>query len=288
MNKLTSYLFETNAFRVCGENKPFWYTSGKIGPYFVNVQFLYGSEKEANELLDFINYELENVPKESLPKDIFSKVLFQYENNEIYAYFINSLNEHIKNNISLDDIDYISGGERRDWFFSNMVAYILKKPHITIFKDLTCIESSYNFSINKLVNKADKINVLHAADLLHQASSYLRAWIPAVNSLGAKIVWSICPVDRVQGGTQKLIEAGIKPMSLININNQLFDEAFSLGIINKNQLTILKKFAENPDVSMRNFLISHPEFINDSMNSSNEKIAKRAKLCIDTDIYNLK
>ena len=27
MNDLTSYLFKTNAFRVCEENKPFWYTS---------------------------------------------------------------------------------------------------------------------------------------------------------------------------------------------------------------------------------------------------------------------
>ena len=40
-----SLLFETNAFRVCEENKPFWYTSGKIGPYFINADYLYGSEE---------------------------------------------------------------------------------------------------------------------------------------------------------------------------------------------------------------------------------------------------
>ena len=45
MKNLTSYLFKTNAFRVCEENKPFWYTSGKIGPYFVNGHFLYGNEE---------------------------------------------------------------------------------------------------------------------------------------------------------------------------------------------------------------------------------------------------
>ena len=54
MSKLMSLLFETNAFKICEENKPFWYTSGKIGPYFVNTHFLYGSENDANELLDFI------------------------------------------------------------------------------------------------------------------------------------------------------------------------------------------------------------------------------------------
>ena len=78
MNNLTSYLFKTDAFKICEENKPFWYTSSEIGPYFINGHFLYGSEKDANVLLDFINEELENVSKEQIPQDIFSKVLFQY------------------------------------------------------------------------------------------------------------------------------------------------------------------------------------------------------------------
>ena len=37
MSDLANYLFETNAIRFCDENKPFWYTSGKIGPYFINT-----------------------------------------------------------------------------------------------------------------------------------------------------------------------------------------------------------------------------------------------------------
>ena len=55
MSDLVSYLFETNAIRFCEENKPFWYTSGKIGPYFINTHFVYGSEKDAVELLAFID-----------------------------------------------------------------------------------------------------------------------------------------------------------------------------------------------------------------------------------------
>ena len=34
MSNILSYLFETNAIKFCKENEPFWYTSGKIGPYF--------------------------------------------------------------------------------------------------------------------------------------------------------------------------------------------------------------------------------------------------------------
>ena len=40
MSNLVSYLFKTNAFKVCSENNPFWYTSGLIGPYFINTHFL--------------------------------------------------------------------------------------------------------------------------------------------------------------------------------------------------------------------------------------------------------
>ncbi len=37
--KLIEGLFETDAIKVCPAGKPFWYTSGKIGPYYVNTHF---------------------------------------------------------------------------------------------------------------------------------------------------------------------------------------------------------------------------------------------------------
>ena len=39
--------------------------------------------------------------------------------------------------------------------------------------------------------------------------------------------------------------------------------------------------------SMKKFLIDHPEFIENSLNSDNPKTAKRAKLLVDQDLYNL-
>lgn len=287
MNNLTSYLFKTNAFRVCEENKPFWYTSGKIGSYFVNGHFLYGSEEDANVLLDFINDELENTSKEQIPQDIFSKILHQYENNTLYSTIINSLVMYIKENISIDDIDYISGGERRDWYFSNIVAYLLKKPHITIYKDSTCIKSSYNFSTNEQITKLENAKILHVSDLLNQASSLLNTWIPVISKLGSKIIWSVCAVDRCQGGKEKLKQADVKPFALINIDNACFEEALKLGIINENQLKMLQEFVKEPFETMRTFLINHPEFLEDSLNSSDSRTSKRAKKCIEENIYNL-
>ena len=55
MSDIMSYLFETKAIKFCEENKPFWYTSGKIGPYFINTHFVYGSEEDAAHLLAFID-----------------------------------------------------------------------------------------------------------------------------------------------------------------------------------------------------------------------------------------
>ena len=284
MSDIISYLFETNAIRFCEENKPFWYTSGKIGPYFINTHFIYGSEKEANELLSFIDESLND--KMTLPKKVFDKVLKQYNENKIYHDVIEHIKTYIEQNIDVNEIDYISGGERRDWFFSNIIAYLLKKPHITIYKDLSTIESNFDFSETTEVSNLEGKKVLHVADLITVASSYIRAWIPAIKNLGANILWSCVIVDRMQGGKEKLEAEGVKSLSLVNVDTNLFKSALDMGIINKNQLDLLNKFFESPDECMREFLINHPEFIENALNSD-EKTKKRAQLLVDNNLYNL-
>lgn len=284
MSNITSYLFETNAIKFCEENKPFWYTSGKIGPYFINTHFIYGSEKDAIELLSFIDKSLSD--KMTLPNKIFEKVLEQYNKNEIYRNVIDNMKSYIENNIDISEINYVSGGERRDWFFSNIIAYLLKKPHITIYKDLSIVISSYDFSNTEKVNNLKTKNVLHVADLINVASSYIRAWIPAIENLGGKIKWSCVVVDRMQGGKEKLEDVGIKSLSLVSVDSNLFKHALDLKIINKNQLELLNNFFEDPDKTMRNFLINNPDFLKKAF-KSDEKTKKRAKLLIDGNLYNL-
>ena len=287
MSDLVSLLFQTDAFKICKENEPFWYTSGKIGPYFVNTQFLYGSEKDSKDLLDFIDSELENSEKSVIPSHIFTKVWEQYENNEIFKKVINTLKDYATTNVDLSKIDYISGGERRDWFFSNILAHLLNKPHITIFKDLSVIESSSDFQSSKQVENFENKNVLHVADLLNTASSYERAWIPALRALNANIVASIVIVDRMQGGSQILAELGVQSLSLLQIDEALFQKAKELGIINDVQLDMLHDYTANPDETMRNFLTNHPEFLENALNSDNAKTVKRAKACVEQDLYQL-
>ena len=284
MSKLISYLFETNAIRFCEENKPFWYTSGKIGPYFINTHFVYGNEKDAVELLSFIDECLTD--KLTLPEKVFEKVLKQYQTNEIYKNVIDTMLEYIQNNINISEIDYISGGERRDWFFSNMISYLLNKPHLSIYKDLSLVESDSNFMVATPISSLHGKKVLHVADLITVASSYIRAWIPAIRNLGSDICWSCVVVDRMQGGKEKIEAEGVKSLSLVQVDKNLFRKALDLNIINESQVEMLDAFFENPDESMKQFLIAHPEFLENSLNSD-EKTKKRAQLLIVSNLYGL-
>lgn len=284
MSDLANYLFETNAIRFCDENKPFWYTSGKIGPYFINTHFVYGSEKEASDFLSYIDECLAD--KMSLPEKIFKKILEQYNKNEIYHNVINHMKKVIEQNIDLSTVAYISGGERRDWFFSNIISYLLHKPHLTIYKDLSIVCSDSEFTSTKPISDLNGKSVLHIADLVTVASSYIRAWIPAIKAINGNMKYSCVVVDRMQGGREKIEAEGVKFYFLINVDDSLFEMAYKKGIINENQLEMLKGFFKNPDETMKQFLINHPEFLENALNSD-EKTRKRAKLLVDGNLYGL-
>lgn len=284
MSNLVSYLFETNAVKICPDNKPFFLTSGKISPYFINTHFIYGSEQDANSLLSFIDSNINN--RLELPRKILDITLAQYKENNIYKDVIDQMKNFITSNINLAKVDYISGGERRDWFFSNLMAFLLNKPHITLFKDLDVFVSDSKFeNTEKISTLADK-KVLHIADLITVASSYVKMWIPAIENLGSKILWTAVVVDRMQGGKEMLATSGIQAFSMINIDSNLFDKALELNLLSTFQHAMLIEFCSNPDNSMRDFLLAHPDFLENSLNGD-EKTVSRAKICIEENLYNL-
>ena len=90
----------------------------------------------------------------------------------------------------------------------------------------------------------------------------------------------------MQGGKDKLEAQGVKSFSLVNVDTSLFKTAFDMGIINKKQLDMLNKFFADADGSMKEFLIAHPEFLENSLNG-NEKTKKRAQLLVDNNLYGL-
>ena len=285
MSDLVSYLFKTSAVEVCPENKPFFLTSGLISPYFVNTQYVYGGKQASSDLLSIIDGLLSD--RMVLPKKVFDRVLEQYKSNEIFKNVIDIMIDSINNSVNIDEIDYISGGERRDWFFSNIIAYLLKKPHVTIFKDHETLVSNYDFSTTSQLSDLSNKKVLHITDLVTSASSFTRFWIPAVRDLSGDIVATCYIVDRKQGGTELLANENIKAISLISVDVNLFERALELGIINEASLDMVKKFIDDPYKTMRDFLIAHPEFIEESLKATDPKTPGRIRNLLDNDLYDL-
>lgn len=273
---LVKALFDTKAIRVCPEDEPFWYTSGKIGPYYINTHFLYGNEEKANSLLQVIDKVKEN--KEECTGILHSLVMRNYSEDSIYRETMDALAEAITESIPGDDYDYISGGERRDWFFSVAAAEILHKPHITIFKDMDAYV--YRDGKSERIVSLKGAKVLHVADLITGASSYERAWIPVIKNTGGDMKYSFVIVDRMQGGSELLEKLGVRSSALINIDEEVFREACEKNYINKEQLSMILNYIQDPERFMVEFFRNNPDFIKKAL-ESNEKTASRARLCIE-------
>ncbi len=274
-NPIISWLFETDAVRVCPEGQPFWYTSGKLGPFYINTQFLYGSEAAANSLLGTIEAACAG-DKLAFYDKVWADISAQLASCEIYANLIDLLTEAA----AKLDVDFVSGGERRDFFFSMPVAKKLGLGHLSIFKDLSSVYTdAQGVSMpSEQANLAGKKSV-HIADLITVASSYIRAWIPAVEALGAKIAYSLAVVDRDQGGSQILADAGCPLTTLITIKPELFETALKLGRLNEAQLALVNSFIADPDKFLCDFLTAHPDFLAGEI-AKGGKNAQRAELCI--------
>ena len=274
-NPIISWLFETDAVRVCPEGQPFWYTSGKLGPFYINTQFLYGSEAAANSLLKTIEEACAG-EKLAFYDKVWADISAQLDSCPIYAQLIDLLTEAA----AKLDVDFVSGGERRDFFFSMPVARKLGLGHLSIFKDLSCVYTDKDgVSMDAAQAGLAGKKSVHIADLITVASSYIRAWIPAVESLGARIAYSLAVVDRDQGGSDILAKAGCPLTTLVTIKPELFEQAKALGRVTDAQVALVNSFIADPDKFMHDFLIAHPDFLAGEI-AKGGKSAQRAELCI--------
>lgn len=274
-NPIISWLFETDAVRVCPEGQPFWYTSGKLGPFYINTQFLYGSEAAANSLLKTIEEACAG-EKLAFYDKVWADISAQLASCPIYAQLIDLLTEAA----AKLDVDFVSGGERRDFFFSMPVARKLGLGHLSIFKDLSCVYTDKDgVSMDAAQAGLAGKKSVHIADLITVASSYIRAWIPAVESLGAKIAYSLAVVDRDQGGSDILAKAGCPLTTLVTIKPELFEQAKALGRITDAQVALVNSFIADPDKFMHDFLVAHSDFLAGEI-AKGGKSAQRAELCI--------
>ena len=276
-DKIIEELFDTKAVRVAPEDQPFWYTSGRLGPFFINTHFLLENEAAAGEVLKRIEGAIA-ADKLTAPEEIFDMMLAYYNKGGTFKMVSDKLAEAA----SKLDFDYISGGERRDYFFSMMPAYLLGKPHLTIYKDMTSV---YSEKIEGPAVDSKDIDLkgkkaLHIADLITEASSYERAWIPVIRGLGSEITDTVAVVDRHQGGRKVLKDLGVELYALTGIDQKLFDEAENNGLINEAQKAMILHFLESPSDYMTAFIKANPDFIAGEI-AKGGKNKERAELAIE-------
>jgi len=276
-----SWLFETSALKIAPSSSPFWYTSGLIGPYYVNTQFLCGGADKAAEILALIDAEADQ--HTTFDAVITSALEAVYSSHQIFHELIDQMVTSVKADFPIAEVDYISGGQRRDWFFAPIVAKKLGKPMLYIYND-----KSMYFADGSPVTDLTGKKALNVADLLTVGSSYTDKWIPALAALGGKLAWSLNGVDRLQHGVENLTAGGIERVhSLFAVQLSLFDEALSRSYIDQGQYDMVKAYIADPFTSMRTFLIEHPEFL-EKAQTSDEKTKARAQKLIGEDLYKLK
>ena len=275
-NQIISDLFKTNAVRVAPADQPFWYTSGKLGPFYCNTHFLLHDEEIACEVLKHIEKCIAE-DRMTAPREIFGVLYGLYHVSPSYKNVIDSIVKAAKKY----KFDIISGGERRDFIFSMVPAYILGKAHLTIYKDMTAVYSTSDF--RETVNASEVVlrgkTSLHIADLITEASSYERAWIPVLKIQELKIANTIAVVDRHQGGEETLKKLGVKMEALTGIDADLFKHALEEGIIDQAQYDLVMSFLADPDKYMKDFISSHPTYIDDqiALGGKNKERAELAR-----------
>lgn len=288
MSQLIKELFSTKALEMADPGQAFWYTSGTFGPFYINTHYLYGSAGEAEQLLKDIENELDFMP--SFYDRILTKIRDQLGKSAVYRKVINSAVKKLEDEFDLSQIDIISGGERRDFFFSIPLADILKKPHLSVRKDGsaylhsdkstsdwggTVLEKFNHFCISQ-ANLKDK-TILHIADIITLASSWTNRWLPAVEKCCGSIEFGFAILDRCQGGLKILAEAGVKTCVLEQTDQGFFAAAVDKGILNKTQAEQAVVFIHDPAFYEREFFKINKKFIENEISQGGEN-GRRALL----------
>ncbi len=277
MNELEKSLLVSESIKIADNNSPFWYTSGTLGPYFINTHFLLGNEKDANNLLSFIDEKKDNY-KTFIP-ELIDRLIKYYQKNDIFKKSINFIYSTLKNKKEFIECEYISGGERRDWFFSPIIAHLSNKKLLFIYKDLKVYDN------NNQVNNINDSKVCHICDLVTQASSFKRAWIPAIKNINGKLIFVFSIVDRDEGGIDFFKKNNIYYLPFVIINKFFLNDLIKNNIINKDQLNLINKFKQDPIVFGKDYLLKNPDYLLSSFNDQKNK--QKVLRCINENPYNL-
>lgn len=184
-------------------------------------------------------------------------------NGGYYAAAIDSIVELIKFCVGEDNFDIVSGGESRDWDFSNPVAVALKKPHTKLYKD------------GKMIGADPKgKRVLHVADLNNEGSSPRDLWVPAIKKAGGSITDIVFYVDRLEDGVEEMQKLGLKSHAVIELNNDAWHILLKNNYITPEIYTSLLERWQDKKAWAHKALMAYPEILSNVTDDKAFKILK--------------
>lgn len=281
--ELVDALIESEALKIAPPGELFFYTSGTVGPYYINTHFLYGGPEPAKELLDFIDSDGEQL---DFAYNLRERVLDHIDTDDRYRAVIDELSAAILEAEDETPAAWVSGGARRDWFFSVAVAEQLQRPHLYLFKDGSAADLDEEGNLRS-VDSLEGATTVHVADLVTEASSYVRTWIPAIRDREGQMILSANVVDRAQGGLDVLQKSDVPALALLRVDEELFATLREKGVIDDAQQQTLIAYFGNPQKAMASFLGDNPEFIQNALASTDERTAARARQLVEQDPYDL-
>lgn len=287
--RLLERLIRTQAIQVRKDmsDAPFWYTSGRPGPFYINVERIAGQAAVA-KILDQINHILvSSDPAETKAKQVWGLVMTRLEEDQEYREVMHLLVDFYRSGGTAHPT-LVSGGERRDWFFSIPFAHLLEVPHLFLLKKGGhWLLSSTGEALDEPLSIADQ-GVLHVADIVNTASSYLRYWIPNLASLHARFDETLTVAVRSQDGIQALQAQGIRVQTPLTMGLPVFAEARDMHLISDLAYQDIELFLRSPKDWTRNLLeTSASGLLNDFAAMSNLD-QSRLFAFVSTDPYQLR
>ncbi len=196
-------LLRNGAFQFADERKPWFpYTSGQIGPYFVQSI--------------------------AIERD-----------GAAYAAAVAAMTELSR--AGFQNIDAISGGETRDWDFSNPVAVALRLPHIKLYKDGKTLGADIRGK-----------RILHIADLNNEGSSVRDYWKPILEKNGGVMAGVVFYVDRLEDGADVMRELALRSCAVVPLDATAWTLAKREGYLTDGLLaSLLARLKDRPGWAMK-------------------------------------
>ena len=193
----------------------------------------------------------------------FTDLFFPYTSGEVGPYYVNSENIANDGPAFSDAVEYMSelifdmmqeretrdyvitGGETRDWIFSNPVAIQLG------------LDSSMIYKNGKIVGSPlEDRRVIHIADLNNEGSSPRDYWIPIIKKNKGLVNDIFFYVDRMEDGVEEMTKLGLHSHAIVPLDENAWNYLKNKKVINQEVHNNLIERMENKDEWARAMLRS--------------------------------